>query len=201
MRVRLRHVLPVAQMLVAIGLYRWSDLWLQAAQRGARHEPYMGSSPGFDLLVALNAPLVFVKFLCYRMERLWYRYPHGSTWWTLSFPELMARAIFILTIGMLWYWVVQNFESWRSMRTVYTFSQLSLRLLSDGLLMAMGLICGSWLLSEYQYLRMPLWQSWWHWISIPCLATWAVFLIFFFGRDFVNAIRGKSTPSGSGAKS
>lgn len=192
MRIRLRHALPVAQMLVAIGLYRWSDLWLQAAQRKARHEPYMGSSPGYDLLYALNAPLLFVQFLRYSLESLWHGYPHPSTLWMLWVPELMTRAIFILTIGVLWYWVARNIESLRQTCAVFTFSVTALRVFSDLLLILAGLFSALYALRELVNLR-TLWWSGWNWICCLLYFAWFVSLTYLFTRDFIHCIRRRGT--------
>ena len=188
MRVRLKHALPVAQMLVAIGFYRWSDLWLQAAQRGARHEPYMGSSPGYDLLGALNAPLVFVQFLRYSLESLWHGYPHPSTLWLLWVPELMTRAIDILTVGILWYWVARNIESLRQTRAVFTFSITALRLSSDLLLILAGLFSGAYLLRELLFLHATPWWPGWNWICCLLYFVWFAPLTYLFARDFIHCI-------------
>jgi hypothetical protein len=188
-RIRLRHALPVAQMLVAIGLYRWSDLWLQAAERRARGEPYMGSSPGYDLLSALNAPLVFVQFPRYRLERLWHGYPHLSTPWMLWVPELVTRAIFILTIGMLWYWVARNVESLRQTSAVFTFSVTALRLFSDLLLILAGLLSAFHSLRELVNLHSTLWWSGWNWICCLLYFVWFASLTYLFTRDFICCSR------------
>lgn len=179
-------------MLVAIGLYCWSDLWLEAAQRLARHEPYMGSSPGYDLLGALNAPLVFVQFLRYSLESLWHGYPHPSTLWMLWVPEPVTRAIFILTIGMLWYWVALNVESLRQTRAVFTFSMTALRLFSDLLLILAGLFSGLYLLRGLIFLH-TLWWSGWNWICCVLYFAWFVSLTCLFTRDFISCIRRQRT--------
>jgi hypothetical protein len=189
-RVRLRHALPVVQMLVAIGLYRWSDLWLlQAAQQKWRGEPYIGSSPGYDLLGALNAPLVFLQFLRYRLESLWHGYPHPSTLWMLWVPELVTRSIDILTVGMLWYWVARSIESLRQTRGVFTFSITVLRLSSDLLLILAGLFSGAYMLRKLLFLHATPWWSGWNWICCLLYFAWFVSLTCLFTRDFIRCIR------------
>jgi hypothetical protein len=170
-RIRLRYVLPVVQMLLAVGLYRWSDAWLAAIMRRARGEPYMGSSPGFDLLYSLNAPLWVVHTF----------YPH--------LPELLDRVVFVSAIGLLWYWVALNFESLFRIRAVFTFSRPTLRVSSDLLLVVVGFLSGLLLLRELLNFHSPLWWSGWDWLCCLFCGAWFVSLTYFFTRDFIACIR------------
>src|SRR5579863_2718989 len=173
-RVKLRYALPAAQVLLAVGLYRGSDIFFRAMMLKARHEPIMGPSPAFTLLASLNAPLALLRLSYYR-----------------HLPEVWDRAVFILAIGLLWYWVALNFESWRRTRTIFTFSRASLRLSTDFLLAAAGVCCWFSSLGEWEYLGMPLSRSWWHWLSFLFCATWSLGLICFCGRDFILCVRKK----------
>jgi hypothetical protein len=166
---RLRYVLPAVQVVIALALYYWSDRWFAWAM----HVYDMpGPSPAFTLLVCLNPPAALLRASYFR-----------------HVPELWDRAIFIPSIGLLWYWVARNIESWRSRHTPFTFSRRVPRLLLDLLLLALAVYCGFWALSELGYLNFPWSFSWSHWLSFLLLLLWSASLIFFFGRDFVLCAR------------
>jgi hypothetical protein len=52
----------------------------------SRHEPFMGPTPAFTLLVLLNAPIAFLR-----------------SFYTRHLPEVWDRVLFILAIGLFWY--------------------------------------------------------------------------------------------------
>jgi len=170
-RVRLRYVLPVAQMLLAVFLYWRSDVWDKWAMR--RYD-MPGPSPAFTFLIAVNVPLApFRAFL--------FRY----------LPVLWDRVFFIATVGLLWYWVALNVESWRRDRKVRVFQCLPLRLIVDTFLAALGVFLGCILVVQGRQIHMNLQ------FSSPLLApsvlggllAWSLTLIFFFGRDLIQCVR------------
>ena len=99
-RVRLRYLLPVGQVLVAIGLYAWSDAWFREA---SKHSSMPGLPLGFTILISLNAPLALPREFYYRHTGI---------------PDLGDRVVLLVGIALLWYWVARNIESWRERRTV-----------------------------------------------------------------------------------
>jgi hypothetical protein len=172
MRVKLRYVLPVAQMALAVGLLWWTNLWWKTV-RGLYDMP--GTAPAFRLCISINAPIALIR-------ALWFR--HVST-----FGDTL---VLVLAVGVLWYWVGLNVESWQRNRTVVMFSWTPLRMGGDLLLIAIGVFWGLTFVVNTRDLRpMP-----WSWATLlwaigifgPLLA-WSLVLIFFFGRDFVNCVR------------
>jgi hypothetical protein len=101
MRVKLRCTLPAAQMALAMGALWWSDRWFRAQMR---LQDMPGPAPAFTLLISLNIPLALLRGFYYHF-----------------LPEFWYRVAFIATIGLFWYWVGLNIESWRRNREVFTF--------------------------------------------------------------------------------
>jgi hypothetical protein len=159
-------------MSLAIGLYRWSDAWLMAKMAAVRGEPYMGPSPGFTLLVLLNAPLAFLR-----------------AFYTRHLPEVWDRAVLILAIGLFWYWIALNIEKFPLKRTVTTFALPTLRVTSDLVVMAVAGLVGISDVSRAWWwlprMDVPDPQGLWMLGSHLCLLTWSFVLLFFFGRDLV----------------
>jgi hypothetical protein len=173
----LRKVLPLSQIVVAVFLWWRSYVW-GTAMMHVQDMP--GTSPYDTLLHSLNAPLVLLR---------------GFFYWHLSEP--LYRAAFLLTIGLFWYWVALNIEAWSRDRSVFIFRRVSLRVLTDLLLFALGLLCGFWFVQECPHV-IPLSWSWsaWGWEIglLGPLLIWSFVLVFFFGRDFVHCVRGKKPP-------
>ena len=101
MRLKLKFLLPSLQILLAVVLYWQSDAWNQA-QRRISDMP--GPDPAFTLLVAINFPAALVRAFV-----------------LAPLPEVWNRAFFIGSIGLLWYWLVLEYQSWRKRREAFTF--------------------------------------------------------------------------------
>ncbi len=111
MRIKLKYALPFIQMLLAVALLVWTVRWERAMMR---IQDMPGTPPSFTLLVAINAPVALPRIVLYR-------YLPG--WWD--------AITFIAGIGVFWYWVARNIESWRQTRRVFMFSWRPLRLAGD----------------------------------------------------------------------
>jgi hypothetical protein len=89
-----------------------------------------GPSPAFQLLVSINAPLALPRVLVFR---------HLHGWWD--------PITFTVAIAFFWYWIGMNIVSWRQRRLAYLFSWRPLRLLTDILLIGVGVfwiaVCGN----------------------------------------------------------
>ena len=172
MRMNLRYALPAAQM--ALGLLWWTDRWFKTV---GRFDDMPGPAPAFRLCISINAPIALVR-------ALWFR--HAST-----FGDYL---ILVLAVGVLWYGVALNVESWRRDRTVLTFRWVPLRLAADLLLIAMGAFWGLTFASEVRDVIFPYrhWSGWlWPSAILGPLFAWSIALIFFFGRDFIHCVRTK----------
>lgn len=178
MRIRLRYLLPVVQILIAIALYAWSDATFREMRR---HSTGSGTTIGFTILMSLNAPLAL---------------PRGLYYGHAGISELYDRVVLFLGITLLWYWVGRNLESWKERRTVLFFRWLPLRISTDIILIAYG---GFWF---FVVIRERLWHTMslpdpaWIWIAavFTPVVTWATALVFFFGRDLLQAVRDKTPP-------
>ena len=122
MRVKLRYVLPVAQMALAVCLLWWTNLWWKSV---ARFDDMPGTAPAFKVCISINAPIMLFQLL-------WSRY-------LSTFGDTL---LLVLAVGVLWYWVGLNVESWQRNRTVVMFGWAPLRMGGDLLLIAVGVFWG-----------------------------------------------------------
>jgi hypothetical protein len=185
MRVKLRYVLPMGQMVLAVALLWWFHVWSVAASRTA---DMPGTPPAFTLLIAINAPVALPR-------ALWYR--HISDFWD--------QIILIVAVGLLWYRVALNVDCWRKDKSVFIFAWKPLRFVGDLALIALGMFWAFLCMREdtlrsFGGAASGLFQPW---LRTPFqivvgafLVIWSIALIYFFGRDFVRCIlRGSQTNS------
>jgi hypothetical protein len=171
MRLKLKYVLPALQMLLAVALLVWTDRWQLALMR---LQDMPGTPPSFTLLIAINAPLAMPGALMFR-------YLPG--WWD--------HITLVVAIGIFWYWVSLNIESWQQSRRVFMFSWIPLRLTGDAIAVGIGTIWFFVLSRNRAYsLPVPVSSPDWLWF-VPCFGfpmLWGVTLILLFGRDFVQCL-------------
>jgi hypothetical protein len=86
---RLKYWLPAAQIVLALGLLWISRAWTVAIME--RIHGSVGDPPTYDFLIALSGPVALLH--AYWQPRLY--------WWYDDF-------FFLITIGLLWYWVALN---------------------------------------------------------------------------------------------
>jgi hypothetical protein len=146
-----------------------------------------GANPILTALLSLHAPLALPL-------RISWNYFSGTT----------SFAIFIPVVGIFWYWVALNLQTWRDNRRVVMFSWRPARWVVDILLVACGLVCG--LAGLYKlYVAASYAPSEMHgngcygpnpWFSlVPEILTglfllaWFIALIYPFGRDFIHSFR------------
>ena len=173
MRFRLRYLLPVAQILVAIGLYAWSDATFREARR---HSTMSGPTLGFTILMSMNIPLALPRELYY-----------GHT----CILEVYDRVLLLCGIGLLWYWVGRNIEGWKERRSVLLFGRLPLRITADLILIGLGAFWFFAVINERLWRTMSFPNPTWIWIAgvFTPIVTWATALVLFFGRDLVQIVR------------
>ena len=186
MRMKLKYVLPLAQMALAV----WLLWWTIASERAAmRHSDMPGTPLVFAFLVSINAPLALPRVFVFM---------HLPGWW--------EYITFIAAIGLLWYWVALNIHSWKRERSLFTFSWSPLRLTVDIVAISLGGILAyiNWneihhympIFSNWSWLvpstRLSLaWSGFWFIPSTVLYLGWSVVLIYFFGRDFLHCFLGK----------
>lgn len=165
MRLKLRYALPLAQMALAVALLHWSDVWLRAAMRVADSP---GVPPALTALRCINAPVVLVRGLWNPLVR----YPWDD-------------AIFVATIGIFWYWVALNIQSWRQRGTVLLFGWVPLRITTDLVLIGLGVfVCFVFGTASY----LPL-EGLWAWFLRISVLAWSLGSVFLFGRDLIQCLR------------
>jgi hypothetical protein len=169
-RLKLRYVLPLVQMALAVALLWQSNLWFKEA---VRLSDIPGPSPAFELCRSINAPIAL-------FQALWFRYASSSA----------DNIVFVLAVGALWYWVGVNFESWRRYRAVLVIRRKSLRLAIDLVLFAMGVLLAIVFMSEMRKV-LPYFdpRSLWSLAIFGPYVLWSLVLMFFFGRDFIIGVR------------
>jgi hypothetical protein len=105
-------------MTLTLGLLSWDYSWQKV------HRSW-GTSPGFSLLVGINAPAALGRALLAR---------HLPGWWDLG--------VLLVAVGLLWYWVGLNVESWRQRRMAWVSSRRALRLVADSAFIVIGVFLG-----------------------------------------------------------
>ena len=172
MRPKLRYALPLLQVLLAVALLVWTERW----ERALMGQDMSGVPPPFILLIAINFPLAIPRTLMFRYFSL-----HRP----LLLPYLWGRwgdIALVTAIGMFWYWVSLNIESWHQSRRVFMFSWKPLRLAGDTIAVGVGVI---WPF-VFGYLVPPFPSTDWL-LFVPCL-LWSAALILLFGRDFAQCL-------------
>lgn len=185
MRVKLKYTLPLSQMALAVVLLWWSQVWYKAVTRTA---DMPGPSPAFQLLIAINAPLALPRLLC--IHYLFYPWDDVTL---------------IAAVGLLWYWVALNIDSWQKRKAVFMSARGSLRSLGDLVLIALGAFWGFICVQDELTGRdladssLGLFQPW---LRTPflvavavCSFGWSLALICFFGRDLIQCVYPKNPPN------
>ena len=138
MRIKLKFVLPIGQIVLVLGLLRWSYLWSRAAGRIC---DMPGPDPAWKLAFSVNGPVFLARLF-------WSALRPSSVEFDPFIFFVVDVAMLIVAVGLFWYFVSLNIYSWRSRRTVFMFSRVPLRLLGDALLITAGVILGCWGLTQ-----------------------------------------------------
>jgi hypothetical protein len=165
---KLKYVLPLAQIALALALLVWDRQWT----RQMRLSDMPGPSPASTLLTAINFPVAI-------LQMLYSQYLFNWRW---------DPVIFFLSVGLLWYWVSLNILSWRESRTVYTFSSPPLRITGDAIVSGLSLFFIFKLCQEISVAYVRWWRPL-QWASRLIDLAWCVTLVFFFGRDLLQHFR------------
>lgn len=159
-------------MMLAVGLLVWTYRWERALMR---IQDMPGTPPSFTLLIAINAPLAMPRALVYR---------YLPDWWD--------DITLVVEIGMFWYWVSLNVESWQQGHRVFMFSWIPLRLAGDTIAVGIGAMWAFVIVSHNRGYYLPELVSSrdWLWFA-PCVCLpilWSAALMLFFGRDFAHCL-------------
>ena len=188
--VKIKYVLPLAQMTLAVALIWQSQVWLMERQHHGSDMP--GPAPHFTLLFAINAPVFYPRVLWFPV--VYHLRPYVAYY--------LDMTILVTMIGLLWFWVALNIIAWRARRAVQMFSWAPLRLGCDAILTFYGLWFGVVCVWDTVAPRIGLYGPYglrnldldWRWqpslmaaVTVLLLA-WCVGLTYFFGRDFVHCI-------------
>ena len=197
-KIKLRYVLPMAQMALA-----WTFLYWD------RTIPFAGCdapepSPPFEIFFAINAPLALLRpFWKVLPPAIW-----GGDRYLLS-PSL-SDLIAIPAVGLLWYWVALNHRALRQHGAVLMFKWRPARFVLDGLLIVLGIVLG---LKGIDYARQLVRSLGWvmplihgrgcygpFWLELlssvavgGALLGWCFVFLFAYGRDFIHCARRTAT--------
>jgi hypothetical protein len=182
-------ILPVAQILLAVGLMRLSPVLERASWR---HCDMPGPDPAFLVLIAVNAPVNLARILWDH----WLTYP-----WNL--------AAWIAGVGLLWYWIARSIELWRKRHEALLPQARYARLPIDALLIVMALLFSlmgvgeakeiwDWAPISFRGSAGCFGAFWWSELLRSLVAAsmhfgWCGFLIVIFGRDFVRCFGRKQS--------
>jgi hypothetical protein len=187
-----RFILPLVQMVTALGLLRWSHI----LERYAAHRCDMpGPDPAWKFLGGVNAPVLLARLVWLRILD---NFQLGPT--TTRFVE---DAAYIAGVGLLWFGVSLNFNRWHEQRSVFMFLWTPLRQAGDVAVVLVGMFFGLFAFDALAMLGpIPhegvgcfgsmIWL-WWvpSLVSGVLYAMWSLVLVWFFGRDFVVAVSSK----------
>jgi hypothetical protein len=146
-----------------------------------------GPAPAFTLLLSINAPVTLVRIL--------YR--------PLFLPDPWDDIILIVAIGLFWYYVALNINSWRERRTLLLFAWAPLRIATDLIMIALGACLGLFcILAANTSPYTPFSALAWPWF-IPTWASlllWSLGSVLVFGRDLIHYFLRKSPQTTSSAQ-
>lgn len=171
---RFKYALPLAQMVLAVGLLWWSYRWDRWAMR-IMDMP--GPAPAFTLLVFINAPVALARMF----------------WFHHGLEGLWSDALFVGLIGLLWYWIALNIVSWRARRTLVLFTWTPLRIAVDLVLIGVC-ACFLWYSRTVNVAGLP-----WRWFAplVIFLIFWSFASVFILCRDLVLCFRHKVSRTAS----
>jgi hypothetical protein len=184
-------------MALAVALLWWDRVLLFSSRRC----DMPGPSPALRVLFAVNTPLFLPR-------AVWRNYLYKLYVWDNAVP--WDNVVLIVAVGLCWSGVALNIRSWQQCRTVLMFSWRPARFLLDVFLVIYGVLFG--LIGMFEGYKTVdaapyafhgngcfgpnLWTN-----LLPSIAAaslylaWSLVLIFFFGRDFIQALRKTRVPA------
>ena len=173
---KLKFVLPLGQMVLAVGLlwqsYHWDEL-----NRPSRYSDSPGIGPARVLLICVDGPPLLLTALSFR--------PLGYGYWMfLGYGYRELDAMFVTCVGIFWYWVALNIWSWRQRNTLLLFKWTPLRIVADLLLMVLGSVFMLFRNLDIADMRWP-----WRIPSLAFFLFWTFGPLFVFGCDLFRVVR------------
>jgi hypothetical protein len=125
---------------------------------------YTGCGLPYILFLFLNQPAVMARAL-----------------WVDFVPGLLSDAMFVVAIGISWYWVGLNIRPWRQRNSLPLFTRPLLRIMADLLLVASSAYFSE-LFRRVDVAHMGLqWRA----PMLACFLAWCLGSAFVFGRDLI----------------
>jgi len=162
--VRIRYLLPLAQMALATAIILWSSHWYDTI---GKFDDSPGYPTPFEFLVIMSGPASLARKL-----------------WFVRIDWGYSELLFVASIGLCWYGLALIIDSWRWRGTLFPFGRISLRLTADALLIGMSVLFVGYF-HDVNIALMP-----WEW-SVPSFAFfvfWALAPILFSGLDIERCL-------------
>jgi hypothetical protein len=196
---KIKYALPIAQMVFACLLVAGVQAQWNAFFHSRHGCDSPGSPPLFEVLLAINAPLVVPRVF-------WEALPSVFLGGGHYLPFYWSTGIMVTAVGFFWFWVALNVQAWRQRRMVLMFRWRPAQFVTDTLIVVSGLLPGLLGVTEMRdvirELRLgwlgnlcyvPIWVDEVSAIIVPCaLLCWSFVLAFFYGRDLIYCVRSKT---------
>lgn len=172
MHLRLKYVLPLVQMALAVVFLRLIFLWDVAARMA--HVDMPGKHPAFLLLLCLHLPLMLILK-------------------PLLFGRLPQLAALVAAIGVFWYCIALLSHRHYERGTVFPTRWLALRIVADVMLVAAPTCLGLLFIEnvrDYPFIYPRSFDGWtWFLPTYGSLLMWILGPIYIFGSDLVRCLR------------
>jgi hypothetical protein len=163
MRLKLKYLLPLTQIVVAIFLLHQYQRWMILT----RHDDMPGPGPAANLLGLINLPVALLRGVSFRS-------------FDLDWPDW----IFVVVLAILWYWLGREIESRLDRRRQATIGRQLVRIATDVLLT----VCSAGLVfwGHYELLSLP-----WSYFapSVVFLLFWVFVPPLLLGYDLYSVAR------------
>ena len=142
MRLKLRYILPLVQMALAVEIIQWTNHWYETV---GKFYDSPGSPDPVSFLTIMSAPASVAREI-----------------WFPIVPWQWSNVVYVASIGLCWYWVAMSVSLWRRHHTLFPFPRIRLRIAADLLFIGMSMLFVE-LFRNIDIRIMP-----WKW-EIPCL--------------------------------
>jgi hypothetical protein len=164
MKLKLKYLLPVTQIVFAIFLLHQQQLWIIQN----RHQDMPSPGAAATVLALINSPIAVLRGI-----------------WSRSFHVFWPDWFFVLVLAVFWCWAGQEIESRLGRRGQATVARESFRIAADVLLTwcSVGLVFGS------RYIDV----RWFPWpyivVSVMFFLFWTLVPLLLLVRDLLSIAR------------